>query len=540
MTGTKQQEWWRGACIYQIYPRSFLDTNGDGIGDLNGIVEKLDYVASLGVDGVWISPFFRSPMKDFGYDVSDYRDIDPMFGTLDDFDRLVDRAHALDLKVIIDQVYSHTSDQHAWFEESRQSRDNPKSDWYIWADARNDGSPPNNWQSIFTCPAWTWDARRQQYYMHNFLAAQPDLNLHNPDVQNALLDVARFWLDRGVDGFRLDAINCGMHDPQLRDNPPAPEALRSETRPSFMQLPKYNMCHDDLPQVLERLRLVTNEYGEIFTVAEVGTADPLPMMKDYTHGMYRLNTAYGFEFLLTSELTAERVREILAGWPGEPDEGWPSWAFSNHDAPRVASRWLQNLDLDHRARLIALLQFALRGNIFLYQGEELGLTQANVPYEKLRDPEALANWPHTLGRDGARTPMPWKHNGAHAGFSNAEEPWLPVEEAHERQAVAIQHDDPDSMLGHFRRLIALRRESPALKWGELGFLQARDDVLAFTRTFGSETAFCVFNLSDDTVRWRPREAASARVVAAVAVDAPEDGVPGELPPFSGYIGVAND
>ncbi|MDJ0751568.1 MAG: alpha glucosidase [Woeseiaceae bacterium] len=540
MAGTRQQEWWRGACIYQIYPRSFLDTNGDGIGDLNGIVEKLDYVASLGVDGVWISPFFRSPMKDFGYDVSDYRDIDPMFGTLEDFDRLVDRAHALDLKVIIDQVYSHTSDQHAWFEESRQSRDNPKSDWYIWADARNDGSPPNNWQSIFTCPAWTWDARRQQYYMHNFLAEQPDLNLHNPEVQNALLDVARFWLDRGVDGFRLDAINCGMHDPQLRDNPPAPEELRRETRPSFMQLPKYNMCHDDIPLVLERLRLVTNEYGEVFTVAEVGTADPLPLMKDYTHGAHRLNTAYGFEFLLTSELTAERVIEILSGWPGETDEGWPSWAFSNHDAPRVASRWLQNLDLDHRARLIALLQFALRGNIFIYQGEELGLTQANVPYEELQDPEALANWPHTLGRDGARTPMPWKHNGAHAGFSDAEKPWLPVDEAHERQAVAIQQDDPGSMLGHFRRLIALRRASPALKWGELEFLRARDDVLAFTRTFGSENAFCVFNLSADTVHWRPQAATAARVVAAVSVDAPATGVPDELPPFSGYIGVAGN
>ena len=540
MTKATEQEWWRGACVYQIYPRSFLDTNGDGIGDLNGIIEKLDYVASLGVDGFWISPFFKSPMKDFGYDVSDYRDIDPMFGTLDDFDRLVARAHELGLKVVIDQVYSHTSDQHAWFEESRQSRDNPKSDWYIWADARKDGSPPNNWQSVFACPAWTWDARRQQYYMHNFLPEQPDLNLHNPAVQEALLEVARFWLDRGIDGFRLDAINCGMHDPLLRNNPPAPKKFRSETRPCFMQMPKYNMCHDDMPQVLERLRLVTNEYDEIFTVAEVGTAEPLPVMKDYTHGAHRLNTAYSFDFLGTPELTVKRVKEILGGWPGEPGEGWPSWAFSNHDAPRVASRWLQEIDLDHRTRLIALLQFSLRGNIFIYQGEELGLTQANVPFEKLQDPEAFTNWPHTLGRDGARTPMPWRHNGANAGFSTAEEPWLPVEAAHELLAVSNQQDDAGSVLGHFRQLIALRNELPALRLGELEFLTARKGVLAFKRTYEEETVFCVFNLAGDAVRWRPRAIGNARIAAAVGLEGGEAGVPGELAPYSGYIGLANN
>ena len=240
----KQREWWRGAVIYQIYPRSFLDSNGDGIGDLKGITAKLDYVKSLGVDGFWISPFFKSPMKDFGYDVSDYRDVDPMFGTLDDFDALVARAHELDLKVIIDQVYSHTSDRHAWFEESRQSRDNPKSDWYIWADAKKDGSPPNNWQSVFACPAWTWDARRQQYFMHNFLPQQPDLNLHNTEVQNALLDVARFWLKRGVDGFRLDAINCGMHDLAVSRQPARARWSVSRQRPgpASCRIGKYQIC----------------------------------------------------------------------------------------------------------------------------------------------------------------------------------------------------------------------------------------------------------------------------------------------------------
>ncbi len=533
------REWWRGAVIYQVYPRSFFDTNGDGIGDLKGITKQLDYVASLGVDGLWISPFFTSPMKDFGYDVSDYRDVDPMFGTLDDFDALVARAHELDLKVIIDQVYSHTSDQHAWFEESRRSRDNPKSDWYIWADAKEDGSPPNNWQAVFGTPAWTWDARRQQYYMHNFLPQQPDLNLHSLEVQNALLEVAGFWLERGVDGFRLDAINCGMHDPELRDNPPSKPPFRGTTRPYQMQEHKYSMCHDDIPQVLERLRVVTNGYGDILTVAEVGTANPLPYMKDYTLGSTRLNTAYGFEFLASPEVSAERVREILEGWPGAEDEGWPSWAFSNHDAPRVASRWGQDVDHDQRVRLIALLQVSLRGNVFIYQGEELGLTQAHVPFEDLKDPEAIANWPHTLGRDGARTPMPWKHDGRHAGFSEGE-PWLPVAEAHELLAVDSQEDGAGSVLNYFRELIKLRREMPALRYGSLEFLDAPPGVLAFLREEGDQKAVCVFNLGDGPVTWTPEPGEAFGVVAQVGHAAADGRLPASLERFEGYIGLSGD
>jgi len=525
--------WWRGAVIYQIYPRSFLDSNGDGIGDLRGIMDSLDYVASLGVDGFWISPFFRSPMKDFGYDVSDYLDVDPIFGTLGDFDELVDRAHALGLRVIIDQVYSHTSDKHAWFEESRESRDNPKADWYIWADAKRDGSPPNNWQSVFAIPAWTWDARRQQYYMHNFLAEQPDLNLHNLEVQNALLDVARFWLRRGVDGFRLDAINCGMHDPQLRDNPPAPASVRNETRPWFMQLPKYNMCHDDMPGMLERLRVVTDTYGDIFTVAEVGAPEPLPVMKAYTQGACRLNTVYGFEFLTMAELNAEGAKKALEGWPGEPGEGWPSWAFSNHDAPRVASRWLQGIEHARRIRLIALLQFSLRGNVFLYQGEELGLPQANVPFERLRDPEAINNWPHTLGRDGARTPMPWKQQATNAGFSAAE-PWLPLDPVHETLAAEGQDSDPDSLLNYFRQLIGLRKASPAFVRGDLEIVDAPSDLLAFTRSVDGEVAYCVFNLGHETLEWRPPAPEALQLRAAVGV-AGTATVPGRIAGYSGYV-----
>ena len=258
--------WWRGAAIYQIYPRSFSDSNGDGIGDLPGITEKLDYVRDLGVDGIWLSPFFTSPMRDFGYDVADYCGVDPVFGTLRDFDALVERAHSLGLKVIIDQVYSHSSDQHPWFQQSRSSRDNSKADWYVWADAKPDGSPPNNWQSVFGGPSWTWDARRGQYYLHNFLPEQPDLNVHNRAVQDALLDVARFWLDRGIDGFRIDAINFAMHDPQLRDNPPAPNGGK-RTRPFDFQQHLYNQSHSDIAKFLERLRAVTNEYGDRFTLA---------------------------------------------------------------------------------------------------------------------------------------------------------------------------------------------------------------------------------------------------------------------------------
>lgn len=527
-------EWWRGAVIYQVYPRSFQDTTGDGVGDIPGITRRLDYIASLGVDGIWISPFFTSPMKDFGYDVSDYCDVDPLFGSLRDFDAMIGKAHGLGLKVIIDQVYSHTSDAHAWFDESRQSRDNAKSDWYIWADAKRDGSPPNNWQSVFGIPAWTWDARRQQYYMHNFLSEQPDLNLHNPDVQAALLDVAKFWLDRGVDGFRLDAINCGMHDPELRDNPPAEGAYRNETRPCFMQLPRYNMCHDDMPQVLEALRRFTNTYGEIFTVAEVGAPEPLPIMKDYTHGGVRLNTAYSFDFLNAPDLDKESVTRFLAGWPGEPGEGWPSWAFSNHDARRVASRWLVDLEHEHRVRLIALVQMALRGNVFVYQGEELGLPQVDVPFEKLQDPEGINNWPHTMGRDGARTPMPWTGDAAFAGFSESE-PWLPPGDAHRAMAVDEQDADADSILNFFRHLIAMRFESAALRVGDLTFLDAPDGVLAFRRSVGGESVVCIFNLSGDAVDWN---AYPGTVLASVGIDA--DTPADSLPPWSGTLTEQSD
>ncbi len=524
---TGAADWWRGAVIYQVYPRSFADANGDGVGDLAGITDHLDHIASLGVDAVWLSPFFTSPMKDFGYDVADYCDVDPVFGTLADFDRLIARAHALGLKIITDLVLAHTSDQHAWFRDSRQSRSADKADWYVWAEAKPDGSPPSNWQSVFAGPAWTWDARRGQYYMHNFLPEQPQLNLHNGPVQDALLDVARFWLDRGVDGFRFDAINFAMHDPQLRDNPPAPPGRR--TRPFDFQAHVHNQSQPQIPAFLARVRALMDRYPGRFSVAEVVGDAAGPEMQAFTADDRHLNSAYGFAYLYADALTPDLVRGANAGWDGRPGQGWPSWAFSNHDAPRAVSRWAEGRDPGRFARMAMLLLMALRGNVFVYQGEELGLPQAAIPFDRLVDPEAIANWPETLGRDGARTPMPWRGDAPHAGFSTAG-PWLPVDPRHPPLAVDQQDADPDSMLDLTRRLIALRKREPALRLGSLRFLDAPAPLLAFERSHGDETLTCVFNLGHEAVDWSPHGAAT--VLGSVNLD---DARTGGLPPLSGLI-----
>ncbi len=509
-----QREWWRGAVIYQIYPRSFADANGDGIGDLPGITSRLDHVASLGVDAIWISPFFTSPMKDFGYDVADYRAVDPIFGTLADFDALIVRAHALGLKVLIDQVYAHTSDQHAWFEQSRATRDNAHADWYVWADPRSDGTPPNNWQSVFGGPAWTWDARRGQYFMHNFLSSQPQLNVHNPAVQDALVDVARFWLDRGVDGFRIDAINFAMFDPALADNPPAPPSNRRRSRSSDFQIPKNNMSHPDIPIFLERLRALTDRYEARFTVAEVGGDHAEREMKAFTQGSTRLDSAYGFDFLYARDLTPVLVRETIDQWPDAPGTGWPSWAFENHDAPRAVSRWCAPDHAVAFVRLKMLLLMCLRGNVFLYYGEELGLDQVEIGFEDLHDPEAIANWPLTLSRDGARTPMPWARDEVGAGFTTGK-PWLPLGVANRARAVDVQEGDPQSLLHLTRRLIAFRRDHAALAAGTMTTIEASTVLLAFERAASGERLLCVFNMGEAAIDFRPPEGTRWRIVESV-------------------------
>ncbi|MBK6706374.1 MAG: alpha-glucosidase [Sphingomonadales bacterium] len=509
-----RDEWWRGAVIYQIYPRSFADSNGDGVGDLPGITSGLDYVASLGVDAIWLSPFFTSPMRDFGYDVADYCDVDPIFGALADLDALIEKAHGLGLKVIIDQVYSHTSDQHAWFAQSRSSRDNPKADWYVWADPKPDGSPPNNWQSVFGGPAWTWDARRGQYYMHNFLREQPQMNVHNPEVQEALLGVAKFWLDRGVDGFRVDAINFAMHDQELRDNPPAPAGNGIRTRPFDFQLKIHNQSHPDIPAFIERIRALTDQYPGRFTVAEVGGPEPDREMKAFTAGDTHFNSAYGFDFLYADKLTPALVREALESWPSDDGIGWPSWAFSNHDAPRWISRWASGDARDAYARMAMLLFLCLRGNAIIWQGEELGLTQVDIPFDRLQDPEAIANWPLTLSRDGTRTPMPWRADAPNCGFS-AHEPWLPFGTDHRDKAIDRQENDPRSILAATRRYVALRRANEALRTGEIRIIEAQDSILVFERLCESQVLLCIFNFGPDCINWSPDDPVHWRTVESL-------------------------
>lgn len=485
--------WWKGAVIYQIYPRSFADANGDGVGDLPGITRRLGHVADLGVDAIWISPFFTSPMRDFGYDIADFCGVDPVFGTIEDFDALVARAHDLGLKVMIDQVYSHASDQHPWFAESRSSRDNPRADWFVWADPKPDGSPPSNWQSVFGGPAWQWDARRGQYYLHNFLVEQPDLNLHNPEVQDAILGVARFWLERGVDGFRLDALNFAMHDPLLRDNPPLPPSNRARSRPFDFQDKIHNQSHPDIPRFIERLAGEMRAHGAIFSMAEVGGDHWAREMALYTEGTRRLDSAYGFNFLYAERLTPGLVVDALSVWPDAPDHGWPSWAFENHDAPRAISRWTTPEHADAFARMKMLLLLSLRGNAILYQGEELGLTQVDIPFDRLVDPEAIANWPMTLSRDGVRTPMPWAAGVPDRAFGSAE-PWLPHGPDHEAVAVDLQTGDPHSLLNWTRQLIALRHNEPSLAHGSIEVRVAEGDLLVFERhSADGPSLLCAFN-----------------------------------------------
>lgn len=483
---------WFGAAVYQIYPRSFADSDGDGVGDLKGIAARLDHVASLGVYAIWLSPFYRSPMADFGYDIADFCDVDPVFGTLADFDALIERAHALGLKVIVDQVYCHASDRHPWFQASRQAHHGDYADWFVWADAKPDGSPPNNWQSVFGGPAWTWDARRGQYYLHNFLPQQPQLNLHHPPVRRAMIDVARFWRDRGVDGFRLDAINFALFDLNLTDNPPAPPGPRS--RPFDFQLHLHNQSQPGIADFLTELKA---EIRGAFTVAEVVGEDAQAEMRAFT-APGRLSTAYGFQFLYADRLTPALVRDSVQAW----DDGWPAWALSNHDAPRAVSRWAPEAERRPASEMLLALLTCLRGTIFVYQGEELGLPQAEVPFDRLVDPEAIANWPMTLGRDGARTPMPWTSGEPCAGFSTTE-PWLPVDPRHAALAVDVQDADPNSTLNRTRRLLAFRRFHEALRSGAFRWVDAPDPLIVFERGEGDRRLLCIFNPSSDPSAWRP-------------------------------------
>ena len=496
--GNADADWWRGAVIYQIYPRSFQDTNGDGIGDLRGATERLDHVASLGVDAVWLSPFFRSPMADMGYDVSDYCDVDPLFGTLEDFDRFVEAAHARGIKVIIDQVISHTSDQHAWFRQSRMDRTNDKADWYVWADAKPDGTAPNNWLAIFGGPAWEWDTSRKQYYMHNFLASQPDLNFHNPQMRKAVLETVRFWLDRGVDGFRLDTVNFYFHDKELRDNPPRVAGSHGDipdTNPYGYQDHLYDKSRPENLVFLKELRALLDQYDGRTTVGEVGDGErSLRTVAAYTQGGDKLHMCYTFD-LLSENFSPAHVRNSVTAFEEVVVDGWVCWAFSNHDVRRHASRFAETPEeLEPIARFAITLLCSLRGTICLYQGEELGLPEADLAFEDLRDPYGIRFWPGFKGRDGCRTPIPWDDQADFGGFS-ATKPWLPVPADHRQRAVTLQDRSPASVLGHYRAALAFRRSQAALVSGTIAFVDAGEDILAFVREHANEKLLCLFNFA---------------------------------------------
>ncbi len=510
MTKATNNNWWRGGVLYQIYPRSYADSNGDGIGDLPGITAKLDYVAALGADGIWLSPFFKSPMKDFGYDISDYCDVDPMFGTIDQFRALVQRAHALGLKVMIDQVLSHSADQHPWFVESRASRDNPKADWYVWADPKEDGNPPNNWLSIFGGSAWQWDTRRCQYYLHNFLTSQPDLNFHNTEVQNALLETVQFWLELGVDGYRLDTANFYFHDAQLRDNPPrgrptGEDPAVNAVNPYGWQWHKHDKSQPENLAFLRRLRALLDAYPNTTMVGEIGDDDGLARVAEYTSGGDKLHMAYCFDLLGTAHsaphlhATVRRFEEVAPG-------GWPCWALSNHDVVRLASRWGAEGALAPQGllRLAAAFQMSLRGSPCIYQGDELGLPEADIALEDLQDPYGITMWPEFKGRDGCRTPFPWTSTAPDLGFANvpaSAKPWLPVAESHRALSVDVQEAKADSLLQFYRQLLQWRKTQDILVDGSLEVLPVDPQVLAFVRTKDARHLLCVFNFSDSAVAW---------------------------------------
>lgn len=497
------QDWWRGAVIYQIYPRSYQDTTSDGLGDIKGITQRLPHIASLGVDAIWVSPFFTSPQADMGYDVSDYCDVDPRFGTLKDFDDMVELAHKLGLKVMIDQVLSHSSDQHPWFKESRASRDSPKADWYVWAEPKPDGTAPNNWLSIFGGPAWEWDGVRKQYYMHNFLTSQPDLNFHCAEVQDALLDTVRFWLDRGVDGFRLDTVNFYVHDKLLRDNPPLvpdPEATSNDApdvNPYGMQEHVFDKTQPENLDFLKRFRALLDEYDARTSVGEVGDgARSLKTVAQYTSGGDKLHMCYTFD-LLGPEFSANHIRRSVKAFETNVKDGWVCWAFSNHDVERHVSRFAPTeADRPTVAKQAINILASLRGSICIYQGEELGLGEAELAFEDLQDPYGIRFWPAFKGRDGCRTPMPWDGQAAFGGFSDVK-PWLPVPEAHLALAVSEQHGVAGSVLEHYRAMLAFRRSQPTLQDGDIRFVEGNEDLLAFVREKDGKKLLLVFNLTAD-------------------------------------------
>jgi alpha-glucosidase len=485
--------WWKHGVVYQIYPRSFYDSNGDGIGDIPGVTAKLDYLSRLGVDAIWLSPVNTSPMFDFGYDISDYRGIDPVFGTHDDFLRLVREAHEREIRIIMDMVINHTSHLHPWFVESRSSRDNPKRDWYLWHDGRR-GRPPNNWMATFGGRAWEWDAATGQYYHHTFLKEQPDLNLRNPACREAVFNELRYWLDLGVDGFRLDAVNWYIKDDLFRSNPPGwgPNA----PRPYDLQDHVFDKNRPEIHDVLRELRRLMDGYGERMMVGETYESSPRGAETAASYlgnGSDELHLAFDFSLIFT-RYGARHFRRCLERWyAAVPKGGWPSLVLNNHDQPRAVARWCRGRDGMKRARLLAFLLLAARGTPFLYYGEEIGMDNGVIGRREIRDPLGKRYWPFHRGRDPERTPMLWSAE-SHGGFT-AGVPWLPVNRDYRERNVAAQERDPASLLNLYRGLIALRKERGALHRGSIAMLGDHPDILAFYRDHDGERLLAALNFS---------------------------------------------
>jgi alpha-glucosidase len=512
-SGLAGYAWWQYGIVYQIYPRSFQDSNGDGIGDLPGIISRLGYLVELGVDAVWISPIYPSPMADFGYDVSDYCSIHPSFGSLEDFDRLVAAAHSRGLKLILDYVPNHTSDQHPWFIESRSSRTSPKRDWYIWRDAKPDGSPPNNWLSEFGGPAWTWDGATNQYYYHAYLKEQPDLNWRHPEVRQVMLDVLRFWFDRGVDGFRVDAIHHLIEDEQLRDNPLNPD-WRESMSPSRRLIRANTMDQPEVHEAIVAMRRVADAYKGRVMIGEAYL--PIDrLMAYYGVDLTGFHLPFNFHLLSTPWQPVAVAALIDAYEAALPPGGWPNWVLGNHDRSRLASR----LGLE-QARVAAMLLLTLRGTPTIYQGEEIGMADVPIPPEKVQDPWEKNVPGLGLGRDPERTPMQWE-GGANAGFTTAD-PWLPVGADYGTVNVATQGADPRSILSLYRALIQVRRAEPALSVGAYVPVAADENLLSYERQHGDRRLLVVLNMSGVS-QTLPR-LGSGRVLVSTFLDRSSDQV----------------
>jgi alpha-glucosidase len=520
--------WWQDGVVYQIYPRSFADSNGDGIGDLRGILEHLDYLNgsedSLGVDALWLSPIHPSPMHDFGYDVSDYRGISPEYGTREDFQRLLEEAHKRGIRILLDLVFNHTSHEHPWFQEAASSRHSPKRDWFIWHDGKPGRRPPNNWLSSFGGPAWTWHEPTGQFYLHTFLPQQPDVNWRNPEVRAALFDVIRYWLELGVDGFRLDVVNWFIKDEQLRDNP---WHFRGR-RPYEWQHHLYDRNRPETLDVMKELRRVVDAFpgrtmvGEVFTEAPGNPALPA----EYYGGGEGLHMAFNFAFLYCpweARAFASAVErwELLLG-----QDLWPNYTLSNHDQPRAYGRYSRGGDAEARARVAAALLLTLRGTPFLYYGEELGMGNGRIPRARLQDPVGKRYWPFHPGRDPERTPMQWS-SAPQAGFST-QEPWLPLNPDWRTRNVEAQRSDPRSLFHWYRRLLRLRREQPALHRGSFRVLpQPSPHVFGYVRQHGGQRITVLLNFSSQPQPVRLEAGATWRVLLASSGLEPGEVLPGE-------------